>query len=156
MKLLNCYYYCCYRKDEADKEVMEMLENCQIYSEKVRELSKNLNVKVEWKRISFFNHDPNHNSLSLGYVDIGTPPELSEEENSEEKYETLEMQLRQIPRRNSSMLRKNRNSVASVAIKVSMKNRVKNIIEPRKLFQNYKIVGREGHEDGEFRHPLGN
>ena len=35
------------------------------------------------------------------------------------------------------------------------KPRFKSIIEPRKFFQPYKIIGGEGEENAEFKHPLG-
>lgn len=39
--------------------------------------------------------------------------------------------------------------------KQSNKTRFKSIIEPRKFFQPYKIIGGEGEENSEFKHPLG-
>ncbi len=80
---------------------------------------------------------------------------LSNNDLNEEKYETLEMQLKQIPRRNTSLMKKNKFPHANIQIKHTNKQRFKSIIEPRKFFQPYKIIGCEGEESSEFKHPLG-
>ena len=81
--------------------------------------------------------------------------ELSTEDN----YETLEMQLRHTytPKKNPCPTKKNifQNPSIQEKIKANSKQRSKSIIEPRKFFQPYKIIGGEGEENSEFKHPLG-
>ena len=68
------------------------------------------------------------------------------------------MQLKQVPRRNISLIRRTKYpiSVNSPAKHAPSKHRFKSIIEPRKMFQAYKIIGSEGEDNAEFKHPLGN
>lgn len=82
---------------------------------------------------------------------------FSDDDKTEEKYETLEMQLKQVPRRNISLIRRSKYPIsANMPLKVPpSKHRFKSIIEPRKMFQAYKIIGSEGEETSEFKHPLG-
>jgi hypothetical protein len=83
---------------------------------------------------------------------------FSDDEKTEEKYETLEMQLKQVPRRNISLIRRSKYPISiNMPAKIPpSKQRFKSIIEPRKMFQAYKIIGSEGEETSEFKHPLGN
>ena len=97
----------------------------------------------------------------LGYVETvsqqDSNPFFSDEDKIEEKYETLEMQLKQVPRRNISLIRRSKYPVTTnIPVKLPpSKQRFKSIIEPRKMFQAYKIIGCEGEENSEFKHPLG-
>lgn len=76
---------------------------------------------------------------------------------STEIYETLEMQLTQVSKKNSPKIKKSKSQHTNVQDKIrnSGKNKFKSIIEPRKFFQPYKIIGGEGEENSEFKHPLG-
>lgn len=139
-----------------------MSESCEKYTKCIRDFSRDLQTRYMTRRISFFNKDIAENLYSLGYVETVSQQEgagsfFSDDELNEEKYETLEMQLKQIPRRNASLIRKNNKySPVSIPVKMPAKNRFKSIIEPRKFFQPYKIIGSEGEDTAEFKHPLGN
>ena len=76
---------------------------------------------------------------------------------TDEIYETLEMQLTQIPKINSPHIKKAKFLHSSIQEKSrnSGKNKFKSIIEPRKFFQPYRIIGGEGEETSKFKHPLG-
>lgn len=138
---------------------MEMSESCEKYMKFLKEFNKDINNRYTTRRISFFNRDIADNLFSLGYVETITNQDgsfFSDEEINEEKYETLEMQLKQVPRRNPSVLRKHKSSYSSnFHIKFQHKTRFKSIVEPRKFFQPYKIIGSEGEDSAEFKHPLG-
>lgn len=137
-----------------------MSENCEKYIKILKEYNKDTSTRYTTRRISFFNRDIADSLYSLGYVETMSKqdgvPFFSDEDISEEKYETLEMQLKQIPRRNQSILRRNKYVPTNLPIKLnSSKARFKSIIEPRKFFQPYKIIGSEGEDSSEFKHPLG-
>jgi hypothetical protein len=154
-------------KEETDKEVMNMHAACESYIKNLKEYSRDIQSRYMTRRISFFNRDIAENLYSLGYVETVTQQEgvngssgrgsfFSDDEIIDEKYETLEMQLKQIgPRRNVPIVRKSKFSHSSIPIKLTSKSRFKSIIEPRKFFQPYKIIGCEGEEISEFKHPLG-
>lgn len=79
---------------------------------------------------------------------------------AEEKYETLEMHVKTPNRprsKSSSFLCKKSKSHTNVekANKSISKQKNKSIVEPRKFFQGYKIIGGEGEDTSEFKHPLG-
>jgi len=79
---------------------------------------------------------------------------------SDEKYETLEMHVKPPVRtrsKSSSFLCKRPKSHGNVdkVNKSSSKNKNKSIVDPRKFFQGYKIIGGEGEDSSEFKHPLG-
>ena len=185
-------FFCISSKEETDQEVMEMTENCLKYSSNLIEFTRNLNTRYMTRRISFFDRDTPEAAYSLGYVETVTNQEcgsLFSDDNddndhnshsaststhvtsnpapSEDKYETLEMQLKptQPPKqRRYSYSRRLKvsnqsSSVHYVPIKlVNSKNpspKSKSVLEPRKFFQPYKIIGCEGEENSEFRHPLG-
>ena len=161
-------------KEETDKDVMKMSESCERYANEIRDFSRDLHTRYVTRRISFFNRDIAESLYSLGYVEtiiqqessgiiinhngFGKTDEMIPTDipiTNDEKYETLEMQLKQMPRRNANLSRKNKFS-HNIPIKLTAKQRFKSIIEPRKFFQPYKIIGSEGEDASEFKHPLGN
>ncbi len=142
---------------------MEINENCDKYLEILTEFVKDAHARYTSRKISFFSRDiPPDNTLTLGYVETqshqdGCSSFVFEEEN--EKYETLEMQLKQIPKRNLSSIRRSKHYHAPITMPPKVphgsKTRCKSIVEPRKLLTPYKIIGTEGEENAEFKHPLG-
>ena len=164
---------------------MEMNETCEKFIHNLGEFISNLQARYITRRISFSDREMAENFYSLGYVETVSQQDeihsnklvggsvmvgvgggeaflienginLSSIDLNEEKYETLEMQLKHIPRRNASLIRKNKFPHANIQVKHVSKQRFKSIIEPRKFFQPYKIIGCEGEENSEFKHPLGN
>jgi DNA-binding beta-propeller fold protein YncE len=104
------------------------------------------------------------------------PKEISKSENANNsKYETLEMQLIQTPKRNYNSSYTNRriklgqsapntsvnrdSNLVSIPVKYSPPKtsmvKFKNLLEPRKYLYPYKVIGSEGDEHSQFRHPLG-
>ncbi len=161
------------RKAETDKDVIEVKLNCDMYAKKVKDFLKDLTNRMAHNKIEFFD-SINTNCVecfSLGHVEIccattRTSNGLAYE--NEIKQETLEMQLKQITKLNQQNLTVRRSNngrgqleVASAApttvpIKITTnKIQTKSVIDVKKFFQNHKIIGHEGSEDGEFRHPLG-
>lgn len=167
---------------------MSINENCEKYLKCLREYTKDINTRYTTRRISFFNRDIVENMYSLGYVETVSQNDngsiFSEDEHqhpqqqqqqqqpNEEKYETLEMQLKQVPRRNpSSFTRKNKHlngnggggpgTIQNQLVKYHPKARSKSIIDIRNdtkknfLSFNNKVIGSEGEENSEFKHPLG-
>lgn len=138
---------------------MNIAEKCEKYLTVLNEINKDLANRYVSRRISFFNREIPENFYSLGYVETIVQQDgalfLTDEDLNDEKYETLEMQLKQVPKRNQSILRKHKYVPSSLQIKLHSKARSKSIIEPRKFFQPYKIIGSEGEDNGEFKHPLG-
>jgi hypothetical protein len=136
-----------------------MSDSCEKYTRSLKEFTRDLNTRYMNRRISFYNRDIAESLFSLGYVETVSQQEgscfFSDEDHKEETYETLEMQLKQIPRRNTSLIRRAKYQNSNLPVKLPAKNRFKSIIEPRKLFQAYKIIGSEGEETSEFKHPLG-
>ena len=161
----NIYIFVIFkRKDETDFEIMNMNEGCEKYMKCLREYNKDVGTRYTTRRISFFNRDITENLYSLGYVetmsqnDNGSSSFFSDDEILDDKYETLEMQLKQqAPRRTPSVIssRRVKFGPASVPLKLHAKVRFKSIVEPRKFFQPYRIIGAEGEENSEFKHPLG-
>ena len=140
-----------------------MKEVCENHTKTLKEYGRCFQETNSTRRISFFNRDIPDNLYSLGYVETVSQQEggsfFSDDDNNknEEKYETLEMQLKQVPRRNISLIRRSKYpiSMSSPAKHTPSKHRFKSIIEPRTMFQAYKIIGSEGEENSEFKHPLG-
>jgi hypothetical protein len=141
---------------------MNMNEGCEKYIKCLREYNKDIGTRYTTRRISFFNRDITENLYSLGYVETMSQNDnnngsfFSDDDVLEDKYETLEMQLKQIPRRQPSVTtRRVKFGPANMPLKLHAKVRFKSIVEPRKFFQPYRIIGAEGEENSEFKHPLG-
>jgi hypothetical protein len=138
-----------------------MTENCDKYIEIIKEFTKNAHNRYMNRKISFFNRDVPDSYLTLGYVETLSQHDGSsfifEEDLNEEKFETLEMQLKQVPKRTMppSIRRSKYHTPANFSTKLPSRTRFKSIIEPRKLSTQYKIVGSEGEGPEEFKHPLG-
>lgn len=132
-----------------------MKKNCEVYSKRLQEHIQSQQTNVQKKKLNFEAHDINFDGFSLGKVEIKCKESASqaEEEFFEEKNESQEVQIKPITRRNASATRKHR-YLSSIGIKLSGKDRLRNIIESKKL-QSFRLIGREGLDDGEFRHPLG-
>lgn len=84
---------------------MNMHKTCENYIKSLKEYSRDIQSRYMTRRISFFNRDIAENLFSLGYVETVTAMEhgssgrgsfFSDDEIIDEKYETLEMQLKQI------------------------------------------------------------
>ena len=136
-----------------------MSNSCEKYMNQLKEYSSDSQNRYINRRISFYNRDLGDNFYSLGYVETTSHQEsgslFSDEDVSlENRFETLEMQLKRTPRRNLSLIRKTRYNPTSFTIK-SAKSRYRSILEPRKLFQPHKIIGAEGEDNAEIKHPLG-
>ena len=148
-------------KEESDQEITEMTENCDKYIEAIKEFSKNAHNRYINRKISFFNRDVPDSYLTLGYVETLSQHDGSsfifDDDQIEDKYETLEMQLKQVPKRTvtPSVRRSKYHAPINYTTKLPSRTRFKSIIEPRKLSSQYKIVGSEGEGAEEFKHPLG-
>jgi len=169
-------------KEETDPDVMEMSLNCSKFIEKLSHFVADFKSRYATRQINFVLADHDLGTiLSLGYVQTTSdednkpskspPPKESayiDLNSNEDKYETLEMQLKQQTPNNrqlskSTSFNKRVNKFPSVSqikdnsnvSKKEAKQRFKSIIEPRKFFQPYKIIGGEGEENSEFKHPLG-
>ena len=148
-------------KEESDQEITEMTENCDKYIEAIKEFSKNAHNRYINRKISFFNRDVPDSYLTLGYVETLSQHDGSsfifDDDQIEDKYETLEMQLKQVPKRTvtPSIRRSKYHAPINYTTKLPSRTRFKSIIEPRKLSSQYKIVGSEGEGAEEFKHPLG-
>jgi hypothetical protein len=138
-----------------------MTENCDKYIEAIKEFSKNAHNRYINRKISFFNRDVPDSYLTLGYVETLSQHDGSsfifDDDQIEDKYETLEMQLKQVPKRTvtPSIRRSKYHAPINYTTKLPSRTRFKSIIEPRKLSSQYKIVGSEGEGAEEFKHPLG-
>lgn len=141
-------------KDETDKEVMDMKKSCDSFTSSLISYS---NESTGVPRKLYFNgREHNMDDFSLGNIEIISQIDFmtSTDENYDDKPDSLEIHLAK-PRRQTSATRRNRNST-SIAIKLNTKQvKPRNIIEPARRLHNFKIIGREGLEEGEFRHPLG-
>ena len=140
---------------------MSINENCEKHIKALREFNKDLTTRYTTRRISFYNREDMPFTFSLGCVETLSRNDsmsiYSEEEMIDERYETLEAQLREVPRRLHSVVKKSRMGTGSAPIKLHSKvSRYKSIVEPRKLSQPFRVVGCEGEENSEFKHPLGN
>ena len=148
--------YCLCRKDETDKEVNELKKNCEVYGKRLHDHVQSQLNNVQKKRLNFEPEEINFDGFSLGKIEIKCQETVTlvEGELFEEKNESQpEVPIRPITRRNASATRKHR-YLNSIGIKLSSKDRLRNIIESKKL-QSFRLIGREGLDDGEFRHPLG-
>lgn len=147
-----------YSKDEIDSEIMNINENCEKYANNLREYTKEVENRFITRRISFYNREDIPTKISLGYVETRSQNQsasfLSDEESIEEHFETLEAQLKEVPKSNHLIIKKSRS--ANSAFKFYNKvHRHKSIVETRKFSQPYRIIGSEGEEISEFKHPLG-
>lgn len=148
-----------FSKDEIDTEIINMSENCENYIKALKEYNKDNEDRYLTRRISFINQEDLLTvNFSLGYVETmckedNTTDYSEEEEETEltdDKYESLEAQLKEIPTKNQLVMKKTK------AVKINSKiGRYKTIVESRKLSQNYRIIGSEGDDYSEFKHPLG-
>jgi hypothetical protein len=148
-------------KEETDQEITQITENCDKYIGIIKEFTQNAHTRYINRKISFFNRDVPDSYLTLGYVETLSQHDASsfifDEEQNDEKYETLEMQLKQVPKRTlpPSIRRSKYHTPVNYTTKLPSRTRFKSIIEPRKLYSQYKIVGSDGEGAEEFRHPLG-
>lgn len=148
---------------------MKLNEECEKYIKCLQEYNKDANIRNTSRKISFFCRDIAENNYSLGYVEtisrnVNNLFFSDEEENEaiDEKYETLEMQLKQFPKinllchgnKNQSVSSHDSNSSTQLN-KIHTKPKYKTIVEPRKFFQSSKVIGSEGENISEFKHPLG-
>lgn len=133
-----------------------MKKNCEVYGKRLQDHVQSQQTNVQKKRLLFEQHDINFDGFSLGKVEIKSKESQSQAEDEffEEKGESShEVPVKPITRRNASATRKHR-YLSSIGIKLSGKDRLRNIIESKRL-QSFRLIGREGLDDGEFRHPLG-
>lgn len=139
---------------------MNISENSEKYIKSLREYNRDNGNRYTTRRISFFNREEVPAMFSLGYVETISQNDnmqfYSEEEVVDERFETLEAQLKEVPRKNSVVVKKAKLGTANAPLKLHVKvSRYKSIIEPRKFIQPYRVVGSEGEENAEFKHPLG-
>jgi hypothetical protein len=160
---------------------MEMTDGCLKYVNNLAEFTRDLSTRYMTRGISFFDREIPDALYSLGYVETITHQDtacvsmFSDDEASssssgtlvEDKYETLEMQLKHqiqpVRHRNFSYNRRiryggNHQALANhppVRLTNTRSRFAKSVLEPRKFFQPYKVIGCEGEEAAEFKHPLG-
>lgn len=139
---------------------MGISENCEKHIKSLQEFNNDVATRYMTRRITFNNRDDTPFTFSLGFVETISQNDnmsvYSEEEMSDERFETLEAQLREVPRKFTNVVKKSRMGTGSAPLKLHSKaSRYKSIVEPRKMSQPFRIVGSEGEENAEFKHPLG-
>ena len=108
-----------------------MNENCDRHLENLKEYSKNLQQHFTTKKISFFNRDIAQNFLTIGYIETLSLQDsfsfVSEDENDQgEKYETLEMSMKQMPKRNAlSSISRNSKYQTPITLNPKINNRMR-------------------------------
>jgi hypothetical protein len=142
-----------------------------MYAKKVKEFLKEISNRTVTNKIEFFDNIPANNEacFNLGHVEIccatiSNPKAVNIPiYENEVEHETLELQLKHITKNNNQSLTvrckadsRSQIETSTVPIKFTP-NRVqsKSVLDVQKFFQSHKIIGHEGTEDGEFRHPLG-
>ena len=149
------------RKDETDKEVIEMKKNCEVFGKRLKDHVQTQASVVQQKKqkLHFDAAEINFEGFTLGKVEIRSKDSsnnLTDDEFFEERIETYEVQFKPVIKRNISapINKKTKQISHSIGIKITGKDRLKSIIDSKKT-QGLKLIGREGLDDGEFRHPLG-